>query len=111
MDEREYLEQVQTYLKRVFTHRELMQAHGLDPQQFILTLMPLLRQSKREQAALDAAENVWLEKIADAADAQRNLFQTLRPILEKLYSENPFHPQVREWKEQLDQWAKEMPKE
>ena len=109
--ESEYIEQVRIYLGRVFAHRELMQAYGLDPQRFILTLVPLLRDAQQKQAAFDAAENELLEKMADHADAQRELFKMTRQIVDALHAEKPFDPQTQELKERIDEWAKQMPKE
>src|SRR5687767_8611080 len=76
----EYLERFQKYLEQVYAHRELMQANGLDPKMFIVTVAVLLRQAQKSQAAFEASQETLLQKTADRADALRNLFQTLRPI-------------------------------
>jgi hypothetical protein len=107
-EEREFVERSQELLQRVFT---VMQAHRLDPQPFILTLVPVLRRAHQAKAEADGAENASLEKMADAMDAERELFQLLRPVVEALYDHDPCDPQIQDWKKQLDEMAKRMPKQ
>ena len=62
-------------------------------------------------ADVEKATEVYLQAEADLADEEYRLFKKRKAEVDKLYEENPFDPEVQRLKEELDELAKQFPKE
>jgi hypothetical protein len=92
-------------------HADLIRDYGLDPDALIAFTAPALAQAEQAIKDCDAAQEKMLHALADKADAERNLFQVMKQIVEVGHAEHPFDETMQEAKEFVDEWSKQMPKE
>lgn len=104
----QFMEERETQVRK---HREELIARGIDADLFLAQTEPKFRELKTCQAKVEKAEDDLLTAQADSADARYKLFRTCQEALRAAEEEKPFDPQVQEFREQLDKWAKHFPKE
>ena len=83
----------------------------MDAEKLIAYLEPNLRDLEKAQKVVDEAELKQFHAQADVADSRHNVFKLADALVKKACEENPFDPRVQEWKEFVDEWRKQMPKE
>ena len=101
----------ENYFARVRSKADILKEHGLDAEKLIAQLTASLRDLEKKQREVEKAELKEFHAIADAADAEYELFKHMDSMLKKMLEANPFDPFVEEWKEFLDEWRQHMPKE
>ena len=106
----EMLAWMQNLTEQVRRHADLMRQHGIDPDHILKTLQPGLDQLDTAQRKLDAALDIQLHAAADQAEATRNLVDKLEDLVVALRAENPFHPDLDQLEDQIQQLREHYPK-
>ena len=65
----------------------------------------------RRNAEVENATETYLQAEADLGDAEYELFKKWKKAVDELYEEHPFDPEIQRMKEELDEIAKQFPKE
>ena len=92
-------------------HQSELRAAGVDADAFIADLESQLAKLAAAQGRVEMTQEQLLQSTADLADASRDAFHALEPLVQAASEENPFDPQVQEAKEFLEEWRQHMPKE
>jgi len=96
---------------KVRQYREELIAHGIAADRYISENEGHIRELEKANAKVAKAEDTYLTATADRADAEYKLFQEMKKALAQMEQEKPFDPQVQELREQLEEFAKQFPKE
>ncbi len=107
LDSEQLFEFVCERLKKLRQHREALVALGWNPDATIAALERGQREFEVLSKQLDLAQDAMLHAWADVADGDTDLAK----LLEAMIEENPFDPQVEEWKAELEELRKQTPKE
>ena len=97
-------------LKKLAENRELMREYGLDADQMIRDMEPLLEVFEKAQREVEEGQEKLLHLAADVGDGMRRLVDAMEAAVQYASEERPFDPQVQEWKEQVEELRKEYPK-
>lgn len=92
-------------------YRDELIAHGVTADAFLADMVPKIQDLEKACVAVDKAEDAALTARANLADAEYELFKQTKKWVESMEEEKPFDPAVQEWREQLDELAKNFPKE
>jgi hypothetical protein len=111
MEAEEYIAWAQNHHVLIRKHAALIRQHGMDPDKLIAFTEPTLRALEQAQADYEKAQQEMFHRLADKADAERDLFQAADALVKAAAEEHPFDENVQEFKEFVDEWRKQMPKE
>ncbi len=111
LDATETIEYCEKYLAKLIEQQDLLIAHKLDAKRMIADMESRLKEARAANQAFEDHEDKYLHKVADLADAQHELFRMLETRIKDASENDPFNPQLAEWKEQLEELRKHMPKE
>lgn len=104
------LEWLRKQLALVRRHAPLLRQHGFDPDLMIARLQPALDRADATQKAVESAQDDLLHATANQADAIRTLVDALEVALIELRASNPFHPDLDEWEDMIEQLREDYPK-
>ena len=118
MDAEELHEHAKAHLERLRRGRVKLVEQGPAAAHFVTALDRQIRHLdkhvKRTQRLLGeraAAQDNLLQATANLADAEYAAFRNKKAIVDKLYELNPLDPEVQRLKEEMDELAKQFPKE
>ena len=111
LEDEELIAFMQTRLAKVREHFEELKAHGVAADRFLAEAEPTLEEAVQAVKAVEEHQDKLLHLHADVAEAQAHLVRTLLKAVRNAEEHNPFHPDLPEWREQLEELAKQYPKE
>lgn len=111
MDAEEFLKFSREQVAMTRLYRDELIAHGVKADDFLANIVPKFQAAEQACLDVDKSENDLLTARANLADAEYNLFKLMKQGVESMEEEKPFDPAVQEWREQLDELAKNFPKE
>jgi ABC-type transporter Mla subunit MlaD len=99
-----------TFLQNVRDFSERLRQHGLDPDLIVTNLQPKIERLAKSEREVEESQERLLQTAADVGDSMRNLVDGLEAAINVAAEDNPFHPDVQEWKEDLEELRKQYPK-
>ena len=105
------LEQARALINFYETHRAALEGRGVDVDKLLAEGRADVAALEKACAEVEFAEQDFLQKTADLADADRALFKTVSEIIDQMLKDRPFDPEVQEMAERRDQWKKQLPPE
>jgi hypothetical protein len=111
MEDEEFLKFSRERIAMTRLYRDELIAHGVKADAFLADMVPKLQDMEKACLDVEKAEDDLLMKRADLADAEYELFKQTKKWVESMEEEKPFDPAVQEWREQLDELAKNFPKD
>ena len=106
----ERLAWTRNHLEQIHRHADLLRQHGFDPDYMIALLQPGLERAEQAERELDRALDNQLHAAADVADAMRNLVDGLEQVVAELKASDPFHPDLPDFEDKLEQLREQYPK-
>jgi hypothetical protein len=111
MEDEEFLKFSRERIAMTRLYRDELIAHGITADAFLADMVPKLQGLEKACLDVDKTEDDLLTKRADLADAEYDLFKQLKQQVESMEEEKPFDPEVQASREQLDELAKNFPKD
>ena len=90
---------------------EQFRSSGMDYDHRVAEMERALKDLGKADKELDQTTEAYLQSTANLADLEYTAFKEAAPVVEMLYAEFPFDPEVQRLKEQLDELSKRFPKE
>lgn len=97
-------------LEQIRLHAGQLRQHGFDPDYMVGLLQPVLARAQAAQAELERAEEERLHAVADQAEAARKVVDAFEQVVAELKAAKPFHPDLPELEDQLEQLRQQYPK-
>jgi hypothetical protein len=111
LEAEELVAEVRHRVAKAREYREELLARGIPVDRFITQMSAKADDLAAQNKDCDEAQDRLLTAQADLADAEYELFKQMKSAVEKMEEEHRFHPQVQEWREQLDEMSSRFPKE
>jgi hypothetical protein len=83
--------------------------HGDEVDAAIAALLDRRSALAESCAAAEAAEEEWLQAMADRADSERELFERCRRLLHEVRTVAPAAPEIRALADVVEEWQQHMP--
>ena len=98
------------FLKKLDENRELMRQHGIDADRIINVLQKPIEDIEQAQREADESQEQVLQSAADLGDSMRDFVDKLEALVQYAYEQQPFDPQVQDWKEMVEELRQEYAK-
>ena len=105
------LQTLRELIRLVRDHEARLAATGVETTNVLARLQQCERDLARSQPARDAAVEVWLQALADEADAEHRHFLEARRLADQVEVARPSDPLTNDLKELVDCMSKLFPRE
>ncbi len=98
------------HLERIRLHADLLRRHGFDPDHMIGLVQPSWERLQAAQAEVERTQDALLNATANQAAAARTLVDNFEAAVTEVKATQPFHPDLPEWEDLLEQLREQYPK-